>query len=372
MPPTVPAEPSARTPREGRVDIVRGFAILVILANHLTQVAEFGGLREWLVPTPTRYGYSTAAELFVILSGYMVGLVYLRRAAPVRAIWRRAGQLWIYNLGLLALILPLAFVMHAAEADFWGLGPFVADAAGALLHFVTLGAAPRLLDVLQLYIVLMLAAPLAILIERRSNRALICASVVLYAVAQVLIAWRLATVPGATKDGLLDRLCWQMLFFVPMALGARQIHRDLFAWLAGRWGVLLMLVAIFVTGAVSHEMEAAGMFQRPDWLTGRYGLTPLRVGHAVAVLLLYASALTLAGSWTARQPLLAVAWVGRHSLDCFAVGVLMTYWLGTAWLRSGTGHVGYYAAVALGVGLTIGFARWRCVQSRPSNPPDGR
>lgn len=347
MSPTGPAEAPRR---ETRIDIVRGIAILVILINHLRQVAELGGIRTGLIPTPTRFGWSTAAELFVMLSGYMVGLVYLRRPQPSRAVWRRARDLGRYNLLLLALVLPLIAVMPGEERAFWRLDPFLADPAAATLRFAGLIAAPRLLDILQLYIVLMLAAPIAIAVQRRSNAALIVLSIAIWAAAQL---WTVELVAaGGSKDGLPDRLAWQMLFFVPMALGAMRVHEPLLGWLDRHRWVAAPLLALFIAAAFAKGHE-------PAIFDPSYGLTPLRAGHAVLVLLLYLSLLTLAGRWTRRQPLAALAMVGRHSLDCFAGGVLLTYGLGTLMLRAGGGYPGYLAAVVTGVGATFALAAWR-------------
>lgn len=344
---TIPAD---RPTREARIDIVRGIAILVILVNHLSQVAELGGIKSGLIPTPTRYGWSTAAELFVMLSGYMVGLVYLRRPGPSRAVWRRAGRLWLYDLALLACVLPLVTVMPAEELAFWRLEPFAADPRAAAMRFAALMSAPRLLDILQLYIVLMLAAPIAIAVQRRSNAALIVLSVSIWAVAQF---WTIHLVAaGGIKDGLPDRLAWQMLFFVPMALGSIRVHERLLDGLDRHRWVVLPLLALFVVAAFAKGGE-------PAMLDPRHGLTILRVGHAVLVLLLYLSLLTLAGGWTRRQPLVAFAMIGRHSLDCFAAGVLLTYALGTLWLRSDGSYSGYLLAVAAGIAITIALAAWR-------------
>lgn len=344
---TIPAE---RPQREPRIDIVRGIAILVILVNHLSQVAELGGIRAGLIPTPTRLGWSTAAELFVMLSGYMVGLVYLRRPGPALAVWRRAGRLWLYDLALLALVLPLIAVMPGEELAFWRLDPFAADPLAATVRFAALLSAPRLLDILQLYIVLMLAAPIAIVIQRRSNALLIALSIAVYAAAQL---WTIELVAaGGSKDGLPDRLAWQMMFFVPMALGAMRVHEPLLGWLDRHRWVAVPLLALFVAAAFAKGHE-------PAILDPRHGLTLLRVGHGVLVLLLYLALLTLAGGWTRRQPLAAVAMVGRHSLDCFAGGVLLTYGLGTLWLRLAGGYVGYLVAVAAGIAATVALAAWR-------------
>lgn len=344
---TIPAE---RPARETRIDIVRGTAILVILVNHLGQVAELGGLGAGLIPTPTRFGWSTAAELFVMLSGFMVGLVYLGRPAPSRAIWARAGRLWLYDLALLALVLPLITVMPGEELAFWRLDPFAADPVAATLRFAALLSAPRLLDILQLYIVLMLAAPIAIVVQRRSNGLLILLSVALYVAAQL---WTIQLVAaGGSKDGLPDRLAWQMLFFVPMALGAMRAHAPLLAWIERHRWIAAPLLVLFVAASFAKGHE-------PAIFDPRHGLTLLRVGHGVLVLMLYLALLTLAVRWTKRQPLSAIARVGRRSLDCFAGGVLLTYGLGTLWLRSGSGHAGYLLSVAIGLAATLALAAWR-------------
>jgi hypothetical protein len=343
--------------REARIDIIRGFSILVILINHLSQVVEFGGIHRWEIPTPTQFGYSTAAELFVMMSGYMVGLVYMARPHPVRAIWNRAATLWRYNAVLLAAIVPIALFMSADVRAFWRLDGFFAAPFAATFRFLTLQDAPRLLDILQLYMKLMLVAPLAILLHRRRPGALIPLSVGLYVLAQILTIRHVSGSPTANADGWLDLLSWQMLFFVPMALGVRRVHERLFRWLDGNRRVFAILAALFIACAIAKACEEAGLWTRPDWLTGRYGLHILRLSHAVLMLMLYASALALAGRFVARWPLSAVGAIGRHSLKCFAAGVIATYALGTAWERVGGGYAAYYLLAALGVALTFAVAR---------------
>lgn len=341
--------------REPRIDIVRGFAILTILINHLTQVVEDDGLSGWMIATPTRYGYSTAAELFVAMSGYMVGLVYLSRPAPIRAILKRAGTLWVYNAVLLVLVVPLIAIMTPRELAFWRLADFLTKPFREVTGFLLLGDAPRLLDILQLYIKLMLVAPVAIWIHRVAPKWLIPLSLLVFVVAQALIIARISGKPDAGRGPWLDLLSWQMMFFVPMALGARRVHVRLFAWLEGNWAALAVLVALYAAGAVAKVMAVP----EPLWFTGPYGLTLLRVAHSLLVLLLYASALTLALRWLEREPFRAIGAVGRHSLDCFAAGVLFTYALGTLWEWVGGGHLAYYLCAATGIGLTVALAEFR-------------
>lgn len=361
----------ATIPREPRIDILRGFSILVILVNHLSQVAEFGGLRGWMIPTPTQFGYSTAAELFVMMSGYMVGLVYLSRPRPMIAILRRARTLWKYDAILLAVIAPLILAMPLAEQQFWRVEDFASAPFAATFRFLTLQDAPRLLDILQLYIKLMLLAPLAIWVHRRSPRALIAVSIGLYVTAQILTILRLSAQPDANTDGWLDLMSWQMLFFVPMALGAMRAHLPLFRRMERNWAMLALLAALFVAGAVARHMEAASLIERPAWISGRYGLHVLRLGHAVMMLLLYASVLTMASRYLGRQPLHAIAAVGRHSLKCFSAGVVLTYALGTLWLRLSGGYPAYYLFAIIGTGMTLGLASLLDMRKLRSAKPGG-
>ncbi len=339
--------------------MVRGIAILTIVINHLGQVVEHGGLTRGLIPTPTRYGYSTAAELFVFLSGYMVGLVYLSRPRPMRAILHRAWTLWLYYLALLAIVLPLAAAMTSAELDFWHLDTFLNEPVRAAFEFLTLQRAPRLLDILQLYIILMLTAPIAIAIHQRWPRAMVAISVSLYVIAQVLVFLRVSADPDATDDGLLKLLSWQALFFVPMALGAARAHLPLFRWLEGRWLPFVVLAALLIATGVARYLQDIGTLARPDWPQPRHGLHPLRLGHALVVLLFYASVLTLARRYLDIAPMRAIAAVGRHSLDCFVFGVVATYALGWLWSRAGGGPGVYYLLAALAVVATLIVARQR-------------
>ena len=349
--------PSSLQPasRELRIDILRGWALITILINHFSQVVEAGGLSTWLVPTPTRYGYSTAAELFVVMSGYMVGLVYLSRPHAMTAVLRRARTLWVYNLALLVLVLPLATIMTPAELSFWRLGSFLDDPARSIFQFVTLQRAPRLLDILLLYITLMLLAPAAIAIHHRSPRALMATTIALYLLAQLLTIRHVSADPTNNDDGILKLMSWQLLFFGAMGLGAWRVHATLFKWLEENWPMLVLLVIIFAAGALAKVQDVA----RPEWLTGRYGLNLLRLGHAILMLLLYASLLAMAGRILRSAPLRWTALIGRHSLDCFAAGLLATYALGVLWDRAGGGRALYYVAVVTGILVTLAVAVFR-------------
>lgn len=200
----------------------------------------------------------------------------------------------------------------------------------------------------------MLAAPIAIALHRRAPVVMVAVSVTVYLVAQALIIVRIAADPQQTDDGLLKLLSWQLLFFVPMALGARRIHVRAFAWLDGNRVVLALSVALFIAAALARQAQV-----EPAIFSGCHGLHLLRLAHAMLVTLLYASLLTLARPLLQTRPLRAVGTIGRHSLDCFVAGVVLTYAMGMVWNRAGRAYLLYLALAIAAVVFTAAVAAWR-------------
>ncbi|KAK0338850.1 hypothetical protein LTR94_036933, partial [Friedmanniomyces endolithicus] len=86
-------------------------------------------------------------------------------------------------------------------------------------------------------------------LHARAPRAVIPLSVALWIASQA-ITWRaIAANPAANLGTGVSLAAWQMLFFVPMALGARSAHRALFGWLDGHRTALIALVTLAIAGA---------------------------------------------------------------------------------------------------------------------------
>ena len=62
--------------RDSRIDTIRGFAMVTIIINHFSFLSAELGMTGPQIPTTTTFSVSSAAEIFVALSGYMVGMVY--------------------------------------------------------------------------------------------------------------------------------------------------------------------------------------------------------------------------------------------------------------------------------------------------------
>lgn len=342
----------ATSVRDTRIDIIRGLAILTILLNHLTHSMQSYGLRGRPIPTPTAFGYSSAAEIFVFMSGYMVGLVYLGKPDPERRLLKRAGKLYAYNWLLLLLVSPFILIMQNSEVFYWRAEGILANPISALLDFTILTNAPLFLDILHLYIILMLVAPIAIFIYKRSPALLILVSLGIYIFANVngyLGVWNGVDVWD------FNPLAWQLIFFVPVVLDAKREHIRLFKFFEQRsswkWtaalGLVIGLFAIAKTLGAERDIPFFTIINERDVLG------PVRIFHVIVLLAFYAGVLSMLRSVISAAPFRFLAVIGRHSLNCFALGVVLTYALTVGWDRLSLGHHGYIAAAAVAIFTTF-------------------
>lgn len=345
--------------REPRIDIVRGIAIVTILLNHFAMAYRATGFSGWTVPTPTQLGYSSAATIFVALSGYMVGLVYLRRAAPGRAVLRRAAELYLVNVAVFLIVLPAAPFVDPARDRFWFMQGLIADPLHGIWRFLTLRDAPAFLDVLQLYVVLLAMTPLAIALMRRSRWLLAGCSLALWAAIQL---WPFVMPAGSPVPVIgrgMNALAWQMAFFLPMIAGAARLHEPLFAWFSRRPLALLPLLGALVAAAIVHSIDP--LFAPPRIhlaLTSRPVHGPIWTAHALLLLVAYLAVLAWATPWLKALPFRLLASLGRNSLAVYAASIPLIFAaaLGIGSLR--TDAAGYTAGTLLVLVLSQGVAAW--------------
>jgi hypothetical protein len=152
-----------RSAGEGRlhaIDALRGLMLMLMATTHLpTRFAN---------PFGQPFGFVSAAEGFVLLSGFMAGLVYTRRAqqqgeaSMQQAFLKRALKIYACQFGLLlflfTVIAALGFLFDQPAVKnlvhFYAEHPGVAMLAGLFLVYT-----PPLLDILPMYVLFMLASP---------------------------------------------------------------------------------------------------------------------------------------------------------------------------------------------------------------------
>ena len=212
---------TTRSQRDPRLDVLRGMALVTIFINHVP-----GNVYEYL--TSRNFGFSDAAEGFVLMSGIAAGLAYskgfgkLPFTEAASRLWARARKLYFVHV----LIIAIAIAMLWAGLSFLGtedLGRrvnflrLVAEPGGTLVGVLTLGHQLAYFNILPLYIALLLAAPLFIVIGRRSLWAMIGVSAAIWFVA----GYYRINIPNFPGDGgwFFNPFSWQFLFVIGLAGG---------------------------------------------------------------------------------------------------------------------------------------------------------
>lgn len=202
------------------LDMLRGYALLCIMLDHMP-VSAMHNL------TLTNFAVFDAAELFVLLSGFLVGIVWQsveRKDGRRTAQWRfarRAFEVWraliigglimaLLSAGLLALGMRHTAIWN--QYAVW----IVENPWGYLGVLATLWLQPNLIDVLAVYVVLIASAPLLVPVLLRHPTAFAVGSVVLWWFAPL---WG-PLLPNHNSGGMLfNPFGWQMLFYSGVAMG---------------------------------------------------------------------------------------------------------------------------------------------------------
>ncbi|NGM23917.1 OpgC domain-containing protein [Roseomonas stagni] len=336
--------------REWRIDLFRGLALVMIFVNHIPDnpLTAF---------TTAAYGFSDAAEGFVLMAGIAAGLVFLKRldagggVAVTAQAWRRAFDL--YAAHLLTVLLACAIVAHAASAQgdprllgWVNLGPVFDDTAAALVGVVLLGHQPGYLNILPLYIVFLLLLPALLPLAAARPRALLLASGLVWAVAN---HWNLNLPHYPNEDGwFFNPLAWQFLFVIGLVIGTR-MARGL--PVVPRSNTLLALAVgyLLVTLVISLDEELVWPVLPLPWFL--YGLdktwlTLPRLLHALALALVLAR-LPVAEALAALDRRGVLVMLGRNALPVFCAGSVLA-------IGAQVARFVWEAGVALEMALVLG------------------
>lgn len=313
--------------RDTRIDVIRAMALLTIFVNHIP-----GNPIE--VITHKNFGFSDAAEAFVLVSGISAALAYgLKFDTGNRLIvtlktWRRAGVLYIAQLGTtMATIGIFAFLALYFGAPHLlakiNIEPVMTDTAAALLGIVTLGHQLGYNNILSMYAVVLLMLPLFLLIGSFSIGWMIAASGIVWLIAGLLPV----APPQFPNDGywFLNPFSWQFLFVLGMAAmmhvkqgGSLPVNR----WLVGTALAYLTIALLWVRLPLWGIDISMGL---PSIFTGfsKTFLSLPRMMHVVAIAYLIYALPTVSNLFrTSFDNPLAV--LGRHALPVFVVGTILS------------------------------------------------
>ena len=329
--------PLSSSTRDPRIDFLRGLAMVCVIVNH----SKMSSVLSWF--SYERFWTVTGAEVFVVLSGVVLGMVYGRRfknggwRPVVAGLGRRALLLYAAFVGVtLSVVLLSACGVEvgalAREHDrlvAWTVDPRSMDLA-AWRDLLLMRSGPWAFEIVALYVWLVAAAvPCLCGLRFVGWQPVLAASWVVY------FRYRLAPFPltGAEFETVFPILAWQLLFVHGIAIG---YHRDrISAWMTRR------RVPLAAGGGLSIAFLAFALcnpwVDGPAWLHAgivspdrfselyaRYfGLSELGIGRLVNLAVALPTGYALVGwCWSLLRPVqMLVVTLGRRSLGAFVLHV---------------------------------------------------
>lgn len=330
--------------RRIELDALRGLLLVMMTLTHLpTRLSVYSS---------QAFGFVSAAEGFVFLSGFVAGLVYWRGLDRHGADWMRgklksrALELYGWHLALLVFLFTVgAAIGHFGERPLLRnlLSFYFEQPAAALWAAPLLLYQPPLLDILPTYIVMLLLTPWWLTQARRHGwTPVLLLSVSIWLFAQVggrallLDGFNFITgesVPSLPLPvlGFFDDFAWQLLWVGGLWAGHLAVEQKLGAQLPRRsFRVAAVVTALLflawyhgllrvVLAPLGLDMPSANQ----PLLFDKVLLRPLRVLNFVVLAVTIALALPLLSRVLHRAFGSVLGLLGRASLRVFAIHLFL-------------------------------------------------
>lgn len=371
------------------LDGFRGFFVLMMTITHVHYLTG-APLGAW---THHSIGFVEDAQGFVLLSGFVVGLVYARilgERGPVAlggAMRRRMIEIYRHQLFLLAVMLSAALAYSGAAAplllDGMAAAPFAYTGAAALLL-----AAPPMVDILPMYLMLMILTPAMLrAFEAGRARQVAILSFLCWLAAQIhlvmlvrlaLNRWLAGKGSALELEMYFDPLGWQVIYVLGLWAGWRMVRRDFelaafFGPRSGLWATLAFATAagFAVFDIALRQSPAESPLLRI--LTDRQAFSPVHALNFAADLYLICWLLTRDPArvsrplgalirglrWALSRQWLTMA--GRHSLHAYTASAIASIVTGVIAFEYPVGpHLGNLMCLIAAFGvLAVTWARDR-------------
>ena len=343
------------------IDFWRGFALVTIFINHIPGIyfEDF---------TYRRLSISDSAELFVFLAGWALRHVVGRPEDPTptsRLIFRLGGRAFtLYAAHMLIVMLAIAILAISARLfdnplllEWHNAAAVFSDPVDTHIGLVILSHQLGYFDILPLYVVLLLIAPLLALVHRLAPDWLLPLSLLVYLVSLVFKI----TVPTWPTEGqwFFNPLCWQLIFVLGFTLSR---ERGLGGWVSANiaWLRLIAWPITMACAVVAWNAWWPDATAVPEpkllFINGKTFLTPMRVLQFLAL------AAALSGAYPLVVQIVPaivdfLAMLGRNSLYVFCAGSLLSLACQIVRFSLRGGVAGDAILVAVGVAL-LGAVAW--------------
>jgi hypothetical protein len=377
---TVAASPPAKRPRDIRLDIFRGLALLFITVTHT------GG--NWLVEfLPSHFGFSSGTEMFVFCSGIASGLafgpLFVKRgfAMGMVRVGHRIWQIYWAHVATFAAILAMTVWLASTlgkPAFFVDLQQdvFLTHPRQAIVGLMTLTYLPSLFDILPLYIVLLAMIPVVMLARR-----IMPTLPFILVGAAYLYVWTVGVFLPAdptdpSKHWLFNPFGWQLVFFTGFFIAMKwlPVPAPGTPWAVAASLAVLALSVPFSAPLLYGHVDLFG-FIRDAILPGseRSNFHILRFVHFLALAYLAVSALAAAPKLAETGAARVLAMTGRETLAGFLASIPVSILAGTLIDMKGGGFAVVLLATILSWGAVMAaaiLAGW--IKSKPWTAPQAR
>jgi hypothetical protein len=316
-------------PRQANaIDFWRGFALISIFINHVPGIyySRF---------THANISVSDAADLFVFLAGWSLRYVVgsdERRTSTWHVVLRLSGRaLTIYAAQVLITMLAIAMLAITATAldnplllEWHNAAAVFHDPVPTHIGLAFLTHQLGYFDILPLYVVLMLMAPVIAVIDRFAPNWLLPLSFLLY-LATLTIP---ITVPTWPVDGqwFFNPLAWQFIFVLGFVL-ARDggiggfVRRNI---VAIRWIALPVMIFAFLVVWNNWWPDPTRLPQpRLLFIHGKTFATPVRLIQFLALVAVFSLAFPYISKAIPRV-VDVLSMLGRNALPVFCLGSLLS------------------------------------------------
>ena len=367
--------------RDARIDVIRGLALLIIFVNHMP-----GNIVSSVMPH--NFGFSDAADIFVLLAGVSATFAYGRlienRGLSV-GLLKLGGRLWTLYIAHLAVFILVCGIVAAAVTrtqnplyvEAINIQPFFNDTFEALIDALLLTYQPNFLDILPLYIVLLAAFPAIYFAARRSPLLTLAASLTLWQVALAL-SWNF---PNARNSGwFFNPFAWQVTFTLGVVIGRAAQQRISLPPLR-----IVDLAAIgFLMFSIVVKTATGNPFGLPvmtEWLealqlgSDKTNLAWVRLFHIGALAWLAMRFLPAGAAMASNALGRILARTGQNSLEVFCASIVLAI-AGQIILAEAAFDLGVQLLVcSIGVMLLVGlgnFLSWyKTLTQKGSARPQG-
>ena len=327
--PAVDAVPAAPG-RDARIDVIRGLSLLIIFINHMPGNVASAHM-------PHNYGFSDAADIFVLLAGVSATLAYggliEQRGFPVAAL-KLGARLWTLYIAHIAVFIIVCGVVATAVTrtqnplyiEAINIQPFFRDTVEALIGALTLTYQPSYLDILPLYIVLLALFPAIYYAARLSPLLTLGCSLAIW---QAALAFEINLPNGSAGVWFFNPFAWQVIFTLGVVIGlAAQlgIRAPRLVWLD-------LAAVIFIAAGWVVKISSGnptGIAALNDWFdsvqlgSDKTNLAWTRLLHIGALAWLAIRWLPSGSAMARAAPGRILACAGQNSLHVFCAGIVLS------------------------------------------------